>query len=319
MPFRPVSGSVPALILAGVFTLALIAFPACGKGQAVKGGEISGPLKVAVSVPPQAWLVEAVGGERVEVVSVVGVNDSAETYQPTDAQVSRVLASRLYFRGGVPFERGSWFQALSSAPGLEVVDLRKGLDSGPDALPAEPGHDDAQGGPGGSSESTTVDPHLWLSPRRLIVQAGTVADALVEADPEHASEYSRNFREVVARLQALERGMQLRLAPHAGRSFYVFHPAWSYLAADHGLHQVAIEIDGKSPSDAELTRLQEAARRDGTRVIFVQPQIPHGAAESVAAAVGAEITVLDPLARDVPANLLRAAEAIAASYGEAAP
>lgn len=316
-PFRWLT-TRPAVLL----WIVLLAAAGCGGGETPDddGGQTAdSPLRVAVSVPPQAWLVEAVGGDRVEVVSLVGPGDSPETYQPTDAEVSRVLASRLYFRGGVPFERGAWFEALASAPGLTVVDLRQGLDRGPDALPADPGHRHGSPGEGDGETAGGTDPHLWLSPRRLFVQAGTVADALVAADPDNAEEYSENFHDVLARLQVLDRELELRLAPHAGRSFYVFHPAWSYLAADYGLQQVAIEIDGKSPSDAELTRLQESARRDGTRVVFVQPQIPHRAAEAVAEAVGAEVAVLDPLERDVPANLRRAAEAIAASYRETSP
>jgi len=291
---------------------------ACGPSPA-PGAADGAPLRVAVSVPPQAWLVEAVGGEWVEVVSLVGPRDSAETYQPTDAQVSRAMGARLFFRGGVPFERGGWFEALASAPGLEVVDLRQGLDSGPDALPMHHHHPGDEHPPESQRHNDGVDPHLWLSPRRLRVQAGTVSDALARIDPEHAAEYRRNLAATLDRLDVLDRELSRRLAPHAGGSFYVFHPAWSYLAADYGLRQVAIEVDGKSPSDAELTRLQEAARRDAVGVIFVQPQMPHQAADAVAAELGAETVVLDPLAPDVPANLLRAADAIAASYGGPTP
>lgn len=279
---------------------------------------------MAVSVPPQAWLVEAIGGEWVEVVALVGPGDSAETYQPTDAQVSRVLASRIYFRGGVPFEEGSWFEALSSAPGLKVVDLRKGLRRGPDALPmasvgdyaSDPhaSHSHANDTGGEPMAVAGVDPHLWLSPRRLLVQAGTVTDALVKADPWHEAEYARNFETTMAQLIALDQALALRLAPYAGRSFYVFHPAWGYLAMDYGLYQVAIEGGGKSPSDSELTRLQEDARRDRVAVIFVQPQVPHRAADAVASAVGATTESLDPLAPDLPANLRHAADRIAASF-----
>ena len=74
----------------------------------------TGTLPVVVSIPPLVWLVEATGGELVEVESLVGAGESPSTYQPTDAQISRALRARLFFRIGVPFERGAWLEALAS-------------------------------------------------------------------------------------------------------------------------------------------------------------------------------------------------------------
>jgi zinc transport system substrate-binding protein len=99
-----------------------------------------------------------------------------------------------------------------------------------------------------------------------------------------------------------------------GKTFFVFHPAWGYFADEYGLKQVAIEQEGKEPSDEEATALQRSARQQGVKVVFVQPQIASRGAEAVARAIGARVEVLDPLAPDVLDNLVRAARAIAASY-----
>ena len=268
------------------------------------------PLRVAVTIPPQAWLVEAVGGERVEVSTLVGPGDSAETYQPTDAEVSRALGARIYFRVGAPAELGGWFAALERSGRVRVVDLRRGLEPLPDGAEAHShGHAEAggEGGVGG-------DPHVWLSPRRLAVQARTVATALAEADPAGRTVYARRLARVEAELAGLDRDLAARLAPYAGRAFFVFHPSWEYFAADYGLEQVAIEREGKEPTDAELTRVLAAARERGARAVFVQPQIPGRSAAAVARAVDARLETLDPLAADVPANLRAVAERIARSF-----
>src|SRR6187401_1959606 len=81
-------------------------------------------LTISVSLPPQVWLVESIGGSRVAVAALVGPGDSEETYSPTDAQVSATLRSDVFFRIGASFEEAPWFRALSAARTIEVVDTR---------------------------------------------------------------------------------------------------------------------------------------------------------------------------------------------------
>jgi zinc transport system substrate-binding protein len=263
----------------------------------------AGPLPVVVALPPHAWLVEAVGGGRVEAQTLVGPGDSPATFQPSDRQVSRLLEARLLFRAGAPFEHGPWFRAVRGAA-LEVVDLRHGVE----ALETDHSH----------GRTTAIesghDPHIWLSPRRLVVQARTVATALARHDPAGRTEYERNYDRLATRLTELDAELAAALAPHTGRAFVVFHPSWSYFAADYGLRQIAVETAGKEPSDRELTRLAAAARAARIRVVFVQPQIGGRAAAALATALGADLAVLDPLARDVPANLRAVARTLIASF-----
>ncbi len=300
------------LILGQVVIVAVLF--GCGwAGEGETGEEV---LRVAVSIQPQAWLVEQVGGERVEVISLLSPGDSPATYQPADAQISSVIRAAVYFRIGVPFENGQWFEALMTAGGPEVADLRQGIDLRRMAHehehePGEEPEEEPGGESGRAGEAGAADPHIWLSPRLLRLQATTVAEALSRIDPEHAGEYRANLDRLEETLDALDSYIRQRLDALRGRSFYVFHPAWGYFADEYGLHQEAIEIEGKDPSDHELTRIQTRARQEGIRVIFVQPQIGGKAVEAVARAIGAEVKVLDPLVRDVDANLKRAADAIA--------
>lgn len=264
------------------------------------------PLRVAVSVLPHAWLVEEVGGDGVEVLTLVTPGQSPETYQPSDAQVSRVLRAGVLFRAGVPMEQGSWFQALTASGRVKVVDLRQGV-----PLRRMAAHGGVEAHTAGGE-----DPHIWLSPRLLMIQARTVAATLAELDPAHRRRYEANRDRLEAELAELDRLLREELRSLAGTAFFVFHPAWGYFADEYGLTQVAIESEGKEPADQELTRLQRRARELGIRVIFVQPQIPGKSAQAVARAVGARLERLDPLARDVPANLRAAARRLVAARAE---
>ncbi len=290
--------------------------PAAGASGAVAASTET--LQVAVTIAPQRWLVEQVGGDRVSVTALVAPGESAATYQPSDAQVSRLMRSAVYFRIGVASENGPWFEALSRSGRVEIVDLRQGVELL--AMPRHQHEGDAgvrahgHGNQASNADELGRDPHTWLSPARLKVQARTVAATLARLDPEAGDDYRRRLARLKQRLERLDAELRRLLAPFAGRPFLVFHPAWGYLAADFRLRQLTLEIEGKEPSEAEVTELQALARREGLRVVFVQPQITGRAAAAVASAIGGRTEVLDPLAADVDANLRHAAERIAASF-----
>ena len=246
-------------------------------------------LQVAVTIVPQAWLVEQLGGDRVSVTTLVTAGESPATYQPSDAQVSRLIRSAVFFRIGVACEYSPWFEAIERLGRVEIIDLRQGV-------------------------GEVRDPHIWLSPMRLKRQARTVAETLERLDPVSRDHYRRRLAGLEERLDALDAELHQRLAPFAGRAFLVFHPSWFYFAEDYGLRQLALEIEGKVPSDAEITRLQRAAREEDLSVVFFQPQITGRAVQAVAATISGRTEMLDPLAADVAANLRRVADRLVASF-----
>lgn len=262
-------------------------------------------LEVAVGLPPHVWLVEQVAGERARAFAIVGPGDNHHTYQPTDAEISRLTRAALFFHSGMGFEQAPWFRSLAASGAVKRVDLRAGL--GLRTL-EESGHEDE------GHHEEGKDPHVWLAPRLLARQARTVEAALTAVDPSGAPHYRGRRLRFEAAMRALDSELRATLEPIAGSAFFVFHPAWGYFADAYGLEQMAIESEGKEPSEAELTGLARLARQRGIRTVFVQPQISGSAARAVADAVGAELEVLDPLAPDVAANLRRVAARLVASH-----
>jgi zinc transport system substrate-binding protein len=280
---------------------------AAGRGAAAER------LSVFVSVPPQVCFVERVGGERVSVEALIGPGQDPHTFEPTPRQMARVSSAALYVRVGLPFEARLVEHIARLNPRLTVVDQSR------DVSRRRLSEAEAEGGGHAHDREPELDPHIWLDPRSAKVQAGTIAAALQAADPAHAAEYAANLQRFREALDAVDRRIAAVLAPFRGRAFYVFHPAFGYFADAYGLRQVAVETGGKEPAARHVAALIAAARRDGVRVIFVQPQFSPKAAETIARSIGGVVVPLDALAPDCLRNLERMAGQIAAALGEAAP
>lgn len=292
----------------------LLLIPAMGRAD---------PVRVFVGVPPLQTFVQRVGGEGVEVHSLVQPGQSPHTYEPTPRQVAALGSADLYVGIGIPFESAQLPRIGATNPRLRVLDARTGIDlrrieAHEHAQPAGDGaHDDGHQHPGegASAQAAELDPHIWTSPPLAKRIALAIRDALAEIDPANAPAFEANFQGFAAELDQLDRDIRAQLEPLRHRRFLVYHPAWGYFADTYGLVQVPIEKAGKEPGPRALSALIDQARREGVKVIFAQPQQGTKAALQVAAAIGGRVVVLDPLAADYGASLRQAAREIAAAEG----
>lgn len=265
------------------------------------------PLNVFVSVLPQKYFVERVGGAQVSVEVMVRPGMNPGSYDPTPLQLERLSRSAAYIRTGVPFE-DVWIPRIrSKSPSVKIFDGRKGIVLQPVAAErgTQSGHQAERGHEG------RLDPHIWTAPPLMKQQALVIRDALTGLMPEKRSLFEANYRRFASELDLLDADIRKLLADKKERRFMVFHPAWGYFAHAYGLQQVAIEVEGKEPGPKALARLIETARLEKVRVIFVQKQFSRVSAEAVARAIGGEVVAIDPLAEDVPANTRAVAVAMA--------
>ena len=252
-------------------------------------------IKVFVSILPQADFVEQVGGAHVDVEVLVGPGKSPATYEPTSKQMVRLDEAQVYFRMGTPFEKGFLGKLQKRQPSLPIVDLREGV-----AL--------RYFQRGGGRE--VPDPHIWLDPKRVKVQAATICKALCRLAPRNCPRFRDNLASFHDDLDRLDRKIADLLAPLEGRTFYVFHPAFGYFGESYGLKQVAVEMEGKSPSARQLASLIEQAKEDGVKVLFVQPQYSKLEAQAVAEAIGGVVVPINPLPREYLKEMERLAAAL---------
>ncbi len=282
------------------------------------GEEEDGRLLVYVSIPPQKYVVERVGGRHVRVGVLLRPGQSMHTYEPTPKQMVELSAARAYFCIGAPFERQVAEKVGRAVKTLEMVDVNEGVPLRQQTEPCEheeheghehpANHGDHEGEAG--HVHTELDMHTWMSPRVVKAHARNIRKALERLDPAHRSDYEANLADLEADLARLDAEITASLEPLKGKSFLVYHPAFGYFADDYGLKQVAVETGGKQPSPKQLANLIEQAKASNVKLIFVQPQFSKKGAEVVAQAVGAAVVPLDPMEENYIENLRHVADQI---------
>lgn len=260
-------------------------------------------LAVFVSIAPQKYFVHQIGMERVDVQVMVPPGASPATYEPKPRQMAALSKTALYFAIGVPFEK-NWLKKIAAAnPEMRVIHTDNGIQKIPmSAHLRVAGHRPQENHHGES------DPHIWLAPMLVMIQAHTIRDALQEIDPAYRSVYDTNCEAFASTLAALDAELRNMFADKQGFQFMVFHPSWGYFAHSYGLKQVAVEIEGKDPKPAQLKELIEHAKEKGIKIIFVQPQFSSKNAELVAKEIDGRVVVADPLAQDWSRNLREVAK-----------
>ncbi len=249
---------------------------------------------VLVSILPQKYFIEQIAGDSVAVEVLIPKGASPATYSLKPSTLQKIKQATLYFTIGVPFEQ-MWMDRIKSAnPNLGIVDCGAYTRRFP--LSHEGHHH--------------LDPHIWLAPNYVIQITRKIAESLSLQNPKKSALYLRNYQKFAARVAAIDSKIfSMRLASSKS-AFLVYHPSFGYFARVYHLRQLAIEHEGKEPKPKELLALVRKAKALGISTIFIEPQFPTKSAQLLARRIGAKVVVIDPLAYDWEAHMLRIARAI---------
>jgi zinc transport system substrate-binding protein len=257
--------------------------------------------RIFVSIPPQQYIAERVGGDRIDVEALVPAGRSPETFEPTARQMARLSESEFLFTVGFLFEQRLVDKLGGSGGGPEVVAVQfVGQHETAQANTEPPKH-------GHSGD----DPHIWLDLKFMKRQAELICGKLSDSDSANREYFAHNLTLLTADLDSLDARVRSILHPIKGRRFYVFHPAFGWFAESYDLIQIPIEVEGKEPGGEGLSTLIEQASKESVRAIFVQSGFSDKGAKAVADAIGASIVPLDPLSRDFITNYESMARTIA--------
>ncbi|HPL62907.1 MAG TPA: zinc ABC transporter substrate-binding protein [Syntrophales bacterium] len=256
--------------------------------------DVSARLEIMVSVPPQAFIVEKIGGERVNVRVMIPGHLDHDAYEPTPRQLVSLSRADIYFKLGTPhfpFETRYIDPAAGRLKRLLIVNMSEGI-----GLLGE-------------------DPHFWMSPLPVRQAAANVARSLSGRDPAGRSVYEKNLNRFLQEVDDLDRLLLGMMKGMEGGTFIIFHPALGYFASRYGLSQVAIETEGKPPSAAHLRNVIRLAKEKRIRTILIQKGFDRKNAAAVAGEIGAKLAEIDALDRDWTRGMMRTAESVRKALG----
>jgi zinc transport system substrate-binding protein len=253
--------------------------------------EAAGRAKVAASIFPLADLVRKVGGDRVEVITLLPSGASEHTFEPTTAQMRMIADINLYVKVGAGMDVWADRLILGARKQPLVLEATSGIpliSVSMEEITQQSKHHDHEGD----------DPHVWLDP--LLMRdylLPQVERTLSQLQPSDAAYFKENRTRFARELTQLYDEMNSTIRTFRTREFIAMHSAWGYLAKRFALHQVAAvePFPGKEPSARYIAALVSKARKNGVTTIFAEPQISPKSAQVLASELGGKVLVLDPL------------------------
>jgi zinc transport system substrate-binding protein len=264
-----------------MFLLSTLGLVACSPSQAVEGKKNIG---VTVSILPEKYFVERIGGDLVSVNAMVVSGADPHTYEPKPAQMAALSDSKIFFRMGVEYEN-AWLERITSTnPEMKIVDLSEGIQKLP--MPAHTNE---------AASDEGLDPHVWTSPALVKSMARRIYTELSSLDSANEPIFKTNLASFDKDIDALDIEIRSSLDSITNRRFMVFHPGWAYFAKDYNLEEIPIEIGGTEPSASELSALIDTAKAENIRVIFTQPEFSTQIARYIAKEISGEVILISNL------------------------
>lgn len=285
--------SMISLVLGVFFT-----FTACGD-KTTKPEDESTKVRVGVTIYPLKYFTEVIGGDKVDVFSIIPDGSDAHSFDPKPMDLKDLNNTDIFVYNGLGMEE--WIDSILNT--LEGTDVKKvEASNGIEALSAieEDNHDheheeeedheheeeaDHDHNHGGS------DPHVWLSLTDALVQAENIKNALVEVDQENKDYYEENYNNLVKEFTSLKDEYSEKFSTITNKNFVTGHAAFGYLCRDFGLTQSSIaDVFGEGElTPKDLQALMEYSKANNVKVIFSESTASEKEAETLAKEIGAKV------------------------------
>jgi len=256
------------------------------------------PLNIVVTIPVLKDLTEQVGGPHVQVISLLNGYENEHTYSPKPSDLVAVRKARLLFEIGIGLE--VWVSSLvksAGSPSLRVITTSQGIG----LIRDHGGHRDGAY-QGRETIGSGGNPHIWLDPENVAIMLRHITEALIAADPAHATDFRNHQALYLQQLDRLRKELSDRVKQLPDRRFIAHHPAWPYMARRFGF-EVAATIQmqsGTEPSALQLQSLVGKIKKDQIKVIVSEIQLSQKIPNLLAKETKTRIVVLTTLPGGLP-------------------
>lgn len=253
-----------------VLVVALVSLSGCtSKSQAFKSSE--GKVKVAVTFNAIREFTEAVGKDKVEILTIIPDGTEPHDFEPKAKDLASISQANIFVYNGLGLE--NWVDNA-----LKTVDNNKLIQV------------DASKNAKGIKEGQEYDPHLWLSISGAVVEIDNIRDALIKADAANKAFYTKNAEDYISKLNSLSDEYKGKFEKVASKKFVTGHAAFAYLCRDFGLEQNSVEdvfAEGE-PSAKQLETLTKYCKDNNIKTVFVESMVSPKVSNTLANEVGAK-------------------------------
>lgn len=230
--------------------------------------------KVVASFFPLYDFAKHVGGNKVNVTTMVPVGVEPHDWEPTTQQIQGLLSADLLVYNGASIDK--WADKIETKL---KVNASEGL-------------------PLLTDDHENHDPHTWLDPILAKRQVELIRNGLIKADPQNTDFYMQNAQSYLAQLDSLDAKIESELSTCAKTDFIAFHSAFSYFSNRYGLHQHTIL--GEDPEGEirpqNLEQLINFAKQYGIHVIYSEDLLDPRNAQVIADEIpNGNVLVLSPI------------------------
>ncbi|MEM9478846.1 MAG: zinc ABC transporter substrate-binding protein [Verrucomicrobiota bacterium] len=288
-----------ALIFAGFLT---VSCDSPNDQAEVPSDSKAGKPILFASLSPVGGVLEKLTGDLADVQVLVGEGQDPHEFTPTTGQLASLGSAKAIFLSGMPFEIPLGERLKESGADIQVIDLSGGE-----------GHDSH--GEEDGEHVGCLHSHLWLSPLDLTTMVETAKEQLLKMFPDNEEKLLANIDAYLSELETLHEEIGSKMKPLEGKAFYTYHAAFDAFACAYDLDERPVEVEGKTPTPAELAKFLKDARETGANALIIQPQFDTKSAEDVAKELELKTVSIDPMERDPIDNIRKIAEAIKFSVG----
>ena len=245
------------------------------------GAEAAGKVKAVASFSILADMVKQVGGDRVEVITLVGPDGDAHVYEPTPANAKNLASANILFTNGLGFE--GWMDRLEKSSGFKgkVVVASTGVE--PRTMVEEEG----------GKKETITDPHAWQSLANGKLYVANIRDGLIAVDPEGKATYEANANTYLDAIAKEETDVKAALAalPKERRKIITSHDAFGYFGAAYGLEVIAPEgVSTESEASAQdVAKIIRQIKAEKIPAVFMENITDHRLLDQIASETNAKI------------------------------
>jgi zinc/manganese transport system substrate-binding protein len=254
---------------------------------AVLSGAVSAEdrLKVVATFSILGDLTQKIGGDHVEVLTLVGPNGDAHVFQPGPRESAEVAQADLLVVNGLGFE--PWLDRLQESSGFtgKAVVASKGV--------AALAHEAGEHAESDNHHDGPVDPHAFQDLSNAQIYAANIAQGLSEAAPARAAEFKANADKLIAEMAALDAELKGAFAaiPEQRRRILTSHDAFHYFGRAYGIAFVSVQgvSTEAEASAADLVQIVRQARAGQLSAIFLENMSDPRLAETVAQEAGIKV------------------------------